>query len=103
MTNAVQERAIDGILRTLRAHLPELREKYHVRELGVFGSYTRDEQTDRSDLDVLVLFDQSPSLFRLMDLEDELQELLGVSVDIAIKSALKPYIGLNILREVIYL
>lgn len=48
--------------RILRRHLPELREQYHVKSLGIFGSYARGEQRRRSDLDVLVEFDRPPSL-----------------------------------------
>ncbi|NEQ32071.1 MAG: hypothetical protein F6K04_13880 [Leptolyngbya sp. SIO4C5] len=41
----------------LRQHLPEVQQKYQVRELGIFGSFVRGEQTDTSDVDVLVEFD----------------------------------------------
>ncbi|WP_346289512.1 nucleotidyltransferase family protein [Sphaerothrix gracilis] len=41
----------------LRQHLPEVQQKYQVRELGIFGSFVWGEQTDTSDVDVLVEFD----------------------------------------------
>jgi predicted nucleotidyltransferase len=86
-------------LQTLRAHLPELREHYGVRELRLFGSYLRGEQHKRSDLDVLVEFDRVPSLFEFVRLERYLSELLRIKVDLVMKSALKPTIGRYILEE----
>jgi len=83
----------------LRTHLPELRERYGVRELQLFGSCLRGEQSKRSDLDVLVEFDRVPSLFEFIRLERHLGELLGMKVDLVMKSALKPTIGRYILEE----
>lgn len=51
---------IEEIRQMLRRHLPHLREEFHVDVLGVFGSYVRGEQTDKSDLDVLVTFSRTP-------------------------------------------
>ncbi len=89
--------------RILRGHLPELRERYSVKSLGVFGSYVRGEQKKRSDLDVLVEFEQAPSLFKYIDLEDHLSELVGIKVDLVMKKTLKPTIGQRILAEVVSL
>ncbi len=87
--------------RILRRHLPELHERYSVKSLGVFGSYVRGEQKARSDLDLLVEFDQAPSLFRYVELEQYLGELVGIKVDLVMKKTLKPYIGRHILAEVV--
>jgi hypothetical protein len=87
------------VFQTLQAHLPELRERYGVRELLLFGSYLRGEQRKRSDLDVLVEFDRVPSLFEFIRLERYLSELLKIKVDLVMKSALKPAIGRHILEE----
>lgn len=83
----------------LRENLPELRERYGVRELRLFGSCLRGEQRKRSDLDVLVEFDRVPSLFEFVRLERYLSELLEIKVDLVMKSALKPAIGRHILKE----
>lgn len=85
----------------LRQHLPELKKKYHVKSLGIFGSHVRGEQNTKSDLDVLVEFSEPPSLFEFIDLKDHLAELLGVKVDLVMRSALKPTIGKHILSEVV--
>ena len=87
--------------RILRTHLPALRERYAVTSLGVFGSYVRGEQKEHSDLDVLVEFERAPSLFRYGELEDHLSELVGIKVDLVMKKTLKPYIGRQILAEVV--
>jgi predicted nucleotidyltransferase len=80
-----------------------LKERYSVRELGVFGSYVRQEQTETSDVDVLVEFSEIPSLLKFVNLENYLSDNLGVKVDLVHKSGLKPRIGDRILAEVIYL
>ena len=95
------ERAVDRYLSLLRAHLPEVAEKYHVRSLEVFGSFVRDEQTPESDLDVLVTFDTTPGLLKYIALEHHLSDLLGIKVDLVMKSGLKPRIGRRILSEAV--
>ena len=85
----------------LRQHLPELRDQYRVKSLGVFGSYVRGEQSPDSDIDVLVEFYSSPSLVEFIKLEEWLQQLVGIPVDLVMASALKPNPGKRILREVV--
>jgi len=97
----MEEKPVDRYLLTLRQHLPELAEKYHVRSLEVFGSYVRDEQTPQSDLDVLVTFEKTPGLLRFVSLENHLSDLLGVKVDLVMKDSLKPRIGQRILSEAV--
>ncbi|MFB0546937.1 MAG: nucleotidyltransferase family protein [Anaerolineae bacterium] len=89
------------IIRTLRARRPELRERYGVSALWLFGSYVRGEQGKRSDLDVLVEFDRTPTLLEFVDLQYYLRDLLGVKVDLVMKKALKPAIGRRILEEAV--
>ena len=69
--------------------------------MGLFGSYVRGEQRSGSDVDVLVEFNQTPSLLQFLALEHELTDALGVRVDLVMKDALKPAIGRHILREVV--
>jgi predicted nucleotidyltransferase len=87
----------------LSHQLPMLREKYHVRSLGVFGSYVQGNPKKISDLDVLVDFTEAPSLFEFIQLESDLSALLGIKVDLVLKSTLKPLIGKHILSEVVSL
>lgn len=85
----------------LAAYKPVLAEKYNVSEIGIFGSYVRGEQKQKSDLDLLVVFAKSISLLEFIHLENELSALLGVKVDLVMKTALKPRIGKHILEEVV--
>ena len=93
----------EKIKETIQSNLPALRKKYPIKSLGLFGSHVRGEQKKRSDVDILVDFEETISLFKFVDLEIELSELLGKKVDLVMKSALKPKIGERILEEVVYL
>ena len=98
-------KTISQIENVLKANKFSLFQKYHLKEIGIFGSYLRNEQKNESDLDVLVDYDyeQTPGLFSFVRLEEELSKLIGVQVDLVMKSALRPYIGKRILEEVHYL
>ncbi|WP_048174392.1 nucleotidyltransferase family protein [Methanosarcina siciliae] len=85
----------------LRQNMPEISRKYKVSYLGIFGSYVRGEQGPESDLDILVEFEEAPGFFEYIQLEDYLSGILGVEVDLVMKSALKPAIGKHILEEVV--
>ncbi len=93
---------VQEAVQILQMHLPELQRSYGVRSLGIFGSFVRGEQQPASDLDILVEFDDRPlSLFRFIELENQLSDWLGVRVDLIEKSTLKPAIGRHILAEVV--
>lgn len=94
---------IDEIKKILARHKDELRESFKLKEIGVFGSYVRGQQKEKSDIDILVEFEEVPGLFKFIELEVYLEEILGIKVDLVMKSALKPVIGKYILKEVVYL
>jgi predicted nucleotidyltransferase len=94
-------KSLEEIKFTLETVKPTLRERFKVKNIGVFGSYVRGEQNRRSDVDLLVEFEEPVGLFEFMDLEMYLSDLLGVKVDLVSKKALKPHIGKRILEEVI--
>jgi predicted nucleotidyltransferase len=79
-----------------------IREKFKVKEIGIFGSYIRGDAEEDSDLDILVSIDHSMDLLAFIDLENYLSEKIGIKVDLVMKDTLKPYIGKQILKEVIY-
>mgnify|MGYP001582466815 FL=1 len=93
--------ALAPLLATLRTHLPRLMAQYRMKSLELFGSYVRNEQNADSDLDVLVEFDEAPSLFEFIRLENELSDILKVKVDLVMKESLKPTIGQRILAEAV--
>ncbi|ODS37023.1 nucleotidyltransferase [Candidatus Altiarchaeales archaeon WOR_SM1_SCG] len=90
------------IKQMLAEHKQELKDKFRVKEIGVFGSYIRGKETEKSDVDMLVEF-YGPPGWEFIDLEDYLSNLIGVKVDLVMKTALKPRIGKHILREVQYI
>lgn len=91
------------ILAALRRLEPDLKSRYPLRQIGVFGSYARGEQRPNSDLDIIVDLEPGLTLIDLARLEDELSESLGLPVELAIKDALKPRIEKRILSEAIML
>lgn len=95
--------SLSHLLTHLRRELPRLQATYHVQTLEVFGSYVRDEQRVGSDLDLLVTFTETPSLWKFIELEQHLSDLLGIQVDLVMRDSLKPQIGLRILHEALQL
>jgi len=63
--------------------------QYNPLFIGLFGSYARNEQTDNSDIDILVSFENGISLLTLIRLEDELSARLGHKVDLITAGAIK--------------
>ena len=86
----------------LKNHLPEIKKKFQVKELGVFGSYTYGDFTEESDIDILVQYEETPSLFGFMELENYLSEILQIHVDLVMKDGLKPRIKNSILDSTVY-
>lgn len=82
--------------------LPLLKAKYHVKKIGIFGSFARDEQKKGSDLDVLVEFETPVGFFEFIRLENFLSRTLRKKVDLVSKKAIKPAIKKEIIKEVKY-
>jgi hypothetical protein len=101
MAIASQTNDLQTVLDVLRANLPQLTSTYKVKSLGVFGSQVRGEARSGSDLDILVEFDEAPTLFEFVRLQRRLSQLAATDVDLVMKSGLKPNIGERILREVV--
>lgn len=89
----------ENISLALRKEMPKLNAEFNVATLEVFGSYIRNEQNSNSDLDVLVTFSKAPDLLQFIELEHHLSDLLGLKVDLVMRSALKPNIGKRITAE----
>ena len=78
----------DTIKRELKKNKSEIKKRFQVKEIGLFGSYVRNEQTKHSDLDVLVDFTK-PIGWDVVELHEYLQELLGVKIDLVLKQGIK--------------
>lgn len=96
-------KTLKQIQKILASSKPELRKKYKVSELGIFGSYARGEQKKKSDVDVLVEFDDAPDLIKFIELERKIQKLIGRKVDLVRKKAIRSELKNRILKELITL
>ena len=97
------KKSLDEVMEILSKSKRGLFEQYNIKELGVFGSLARGEENNRSDIDVLVAFEEIPDLLRFIELERRLQRLLGTKVDLVRKEAVRPVIKERILKEVQYI
>lgn len=93
----------ENIISTIQMHKETL-EKMGIQRLGIFGSYVRNSQSQSSDIDILIDFYPDQETFNnYMAICDYLESLFkNEKVDIVTKNGLSPYIGPNILEEVIY-
>jgi uncharacterized protein len=80
---------LDTILERLRQYLPELKRKYPISRMGVFGSYARGEATENSDIDVAVELN-GPMGLNFVAMANEIEDLLGAKVDVVPKRSIKP-------------
>jgi len=90
------------VLASLKKLKGEVSREYSVKNLGVFGSVARNEQTGTSDIDLLVEFSKPVGFVTFMRLEHFLSERLGNQVDLVTSDSLKPVIRQDVLAEVIY-
>ena len=91
----------EEIEETLKRFKPILREKFKVKEIGFFGSFVRGDESETSDVDVLVDFFE-PIGWEYIDFKEFLEEILGIEVDLVTVKALKPQLKEKILKEVVY-
>ena len=87
---------IEKILRRNKAML----KKYKVNKVGIFGSFASGKTKKKSDVDLLVEFEDVIDLFDFVHLTDELQKILKTKVDLSTPDAIKPYVKPMILKEV---
>jgi len=92
----VSKKDIEKILRRNKAIL----KKYKVNKVGIFGSFATGKTKKKSDVDLLVEFEDVIDLFDFVHLTDEIQKVLKVKVDLSTPDAIKPYVKPMIMREV---
>lgn len=96
-------KTVEEIKEILQKHKKELRDIFRIEEIGLFGSYVRGEQKQKSDIDILVEFDEPVSLLGVVKVENYLSELLGINVDLVPKKDVRPELRDIILKEAVYL
>ncbi len=93
----------DESINTLKNQIWFLQNQFHVKEMGLFGSWTKQEHNEESDIDILVeLQDEYNDLFNFIRLKNYLEEIFHKQVDLVMKGAIKPRIKDKILKEAIY-
>ena len=93
----------EKIERELEEKKEYIKRVFHIREIGIFGSFIRGEQSASSDIDILVEFEKGhKDFFNYMRLKFYLEELLGRNVDLVIKNAVKSRLRERIFSEVEY-
>jgi len=90
------------VLSRLTGRAQEVRQRFAVKTLAVFGSVARGEGRPGSDVDVLVAFDGPADFDRFMDLKFFLEDVLGVRVDLITDKALRPQLRSAIEEEAIH-
>lgn len=92
------------ILDILKNQKPFLRDKFNVKEIGLFGSYARNEATNKSDIDFLIeLFPNTEDYIETKEaLREYLSGLFGKNVDLANPRSLKPHFKNRILKQAVY-
>ena len=96
-------KTLEEIKKELVKHKEEIRKKYGVRILGIFGSYARGEQKKVSDIDILVEIER-PIGLRFFELWDDLEAILGVKIDLLTVKAVKqkPLLWESIKEDLVY-
>ncbi|HEY3371498.1 MAG TPA: nucleotidyltransferase family protein [Prolixibacteraceae bacterium] len=94
-------RTLQEIEKTLNSHKSRLFHDYPIKSMAIFGSYSRKEQNDSSDLDILVEFSDKIGV-RFVDLAEELENILGLKVDLVSKKGVKEKYLQSIDSDLIY-
>ena len=89
------------IITKLRQELPYIQKEFDVNEIELFGSYLRQEQNSKSDVDLLVTFKKTPGLFKFLKLENYLSDILKIKVDLVLKDSIKPLLKNQILNHTV--
>jgi len=96
-------KSVNDIKVILEKYKPIFKERFKVKEIGIFGSFVRGEQNSESDIDVLVDFESEGETFdNYMDLKYFLENILGLEIDLVMKGALRDELRNIILSEVLY-
>ncbi|TYC06769.1 MAG: nucleotidyltransferase family protein [Kosmotoga sp.] len=94
---------LETIINKLSKNLPELKKRFSIERIGIFGSYSTGFNDEKSDIDILVEFKETPDIFEFIRLKRNLSKLLNRHVDLVTKKAIKEKFKNRILSEVKYL
>ncbi len=92
----------NSILLEIERNMPVIKD-FGVKKIGLFGSFARGEQTDSSDIDIVIEFRKNQKTFdNYMDLKFFLEDLLDRKVGLIISEAIKPHLKASITRSIRY-
>ena len=89
------------ITKTLKDNKLDLLTRYHLTSIGIFGSFTREDFQEDSDIDILIDYDK-PMGIEFVDLADELEKILKRKIDLVSKNGVKPKYYQEIQKDLIY-
>ena len=90
-----------NITNVLKANKLDLLARYHLKSIGIFGSFTREDFKDDSDIDILIDYEQ-PIGIEFIDLAEELEKILNLKVDLVSKNGIKPKYLEEIQKDLVY-
>jgi predicted nucleotidyltransferase len=91
----------ENITNILKANKLDLLARYHLKSIGIFGSFTREDFKDDSDIDILIDYEQ-PIGIEFVDLAEELEKILNLKVDLVSKNGVKPKYLEEIQKDLVY-
>ena len=83
---------VQEIIEILREHERELKKKYKIKRIKIFGSYVEGNQSKTSDIDLIVDFEETPTFIELLRAEEEITRILGIKVDLLTEESISPFI-----------
>ncbi|MHA1420326.1 MAG: nucleotidyltransferase family protein [Candidatus Heimdallarchaeaceae archaeon] len=95
------ERELDSVINIIKNLKSLIRDRYKTEIIGIFGSFVRDEQSQYSDIDLLVHFFEGASLFDLTGLANFLEDILQLKVDIVSERAVREELKETIYKELV--
>lgn len=94
---------VEDIEKIIEREKEELLREYKIKNIGIFGSYAKNAAKEKSDIDLIVEFEEPVSLLGVIKAENYLTELLGIRVDLVPKEDIRKELKETILKEVIYI
>jgi predicted nucleotidyltransferase len=85
-------KSFNEVLKTLRKHKIELMKKCRIKEMKILGSYADEKQEESSDIDIIVEFEEIPTFIEFVKIQNELEEILNVTVDHLTEDNISPFI-----------
>jgi predicted nucleotidyltransferase len=99
----VAELSVSNTIKSRREDILDITTKYGAKNIRVFGSMARGEESPDSDLDIIVEMDEGSSLLDIIAIKQDIEDLLGLKVDIVTEASISPYIRETVLKEAVNL